>query len=123
MAGRRDGDHVFAVDLEALAVFEYSIGCIVTVERSVGARPDRFQREHRTTDDRRTGPLRKRPRSRAVVAVGMGAHDRGDRAASNRLFEGLYVLGEVRPWIDNRDLALADQIGLRAEISERRRIM
>ena len=68
----------FAVDLDRLAVVEHPVGRIIAVERRIGARADRLQRQRRAADDRRAGALRERPRGRAVVAVGVGAHDRRD---------------------------------------------
>ena len=64
-----------------------------------------------------------RPRRRAVVAVGVRAHDRDDAASADRPDQRLDMLGKVGPGIDDRDLPLADQIGLRAVISEGRRIV
>ena len=67
--------------------------------------------------------LRERPRRRAVVAVGVGAHDRSDRPAADRRLQRFEMLGQVRTGIDHRHFRRPEQIGLGAEISERRRIV
>ena len=61
VARRRNRNDRLAVDLDTLAVREHLVGRIIAVERSVGARADRFQRERRAAYDRRAGPLGQRP--------------------------------------------------------------
>ena len=58
-----------------LAILKHGVRRIVAVERRIGAWARRFERKRGTADDRRAGALRQRARCRAVVAVGVGAHD------------------------------------------------
>ena len=58
-----------------------------------------------------------------MVAMGVGAHDRRDRPAADRLLERLEVLGQIGARIDHRDLMLANQVGLGPIISESRRVV
>ena len=109
--------------VDRFAVGKHPVRRIIAVERGIGARADGLQRERRTADDRRAGPLRQRPRRGAVVAVSVRAHDRRDCPPGDRLLQRVEMLGKVGAGIDHRDLAVADQIGLRAEIGECRRIV
>ena len=120
---RRNRDDRLAVDLERLAVLKLAVGPIVAVERRIGARADRFQRQGSTADDRRACPLGQRPRRRAVIAVGVGAHDRGDRPAADRGLQRVEMLGQVRAGVDQRDFVRPEHIGLGPEVSERGRIV
>ena len=46
-----------------------------------------------------------------------------DRPSADRLLQRVEMLGQIGPGIDHRDLLVADQVGLRAVISERRRVV
>ena len=105
MARRRDRDDRLPVDLDRLAVREHPVGRIIAVERRVGARADRFQRQRRAADDRRSG--RARPAAAAAglwsrwVWVHMIAATGRPPIAS---IERIDMLGQVRPGIDDREL-------------------
>ena len=58
MPGRRHRDERSPIDLDALAVAEHPVRRIVAVERGIGARADRLQRQRRAADDRRAGRVR-----------------------------------------------------------------
>jgi len=57
-----------------------------------------------------------------MIAVGMGAGDCGERSAIKCFEDRLDMLVHVRAWIDHHHLVVANQIGLRSEIGERRRV-
>ena len=92
------------------------------VEGGVGARALVVERQRRATDNRRAGRFGQRARRRAVVAVGVGADDRGDALAFGGGEDRLDMVGQIGPRIDHRHLAGADDIGLRARIGEGRGI-
>ena len=123
VTGRRDSGYCRPVERQRFTILEHLVRPIVAVERRIGARSDRLQRQGRATDDRRPGALGKWPRRRTVVAMGVGAHDRRHRPARDCLFQRRDMFGKVRAGIDHRDLALPNHIALGAVISECRRIM
>ena len=102
------------VAVEPLAVREHPVGRIIEIEGGVGARAVILDRQRRAADDRRAGRRGERAAGRAVVAMGVGAQDRRDPLARGRGEDGVDMLGEVRPGIDHRHLAGADDIGLGA---------
>src|SRR6476469_1541031 len=120
---RRDSRDAPPVDFDSLAVLEHTRWRILPIERRVRPWADGLQRERRATDDRRARPLRQRCGGGTVVAVGVRAHDRNNLAAADRRFERVEVFRQVRPRIDDRDLARADEVGLGAVISEGGRIV
>ena len=68
---------------------------------------------------RRAGRFLQRLRRRRVVAMRVGDEDMGDPLAGEARQQRVDVLGKVGPGIDDRDLALADDIGAGAAERER----
>src|SRR6202011_728319 len=60
---------------------------------------------------RRAGRPLERPRRRRVVAMRVGDQDMRDLLAREAGEQRLDMIGEVRPRVDHRDLAVADDIG------------
>ena len=95
--------------VQRLAVGEHPVGPVVEIEGGVGARAVILERQRRAADDRRArSPPASGAARRAVVAMGVGAEDRGDPLAGERGEDRVDMLGEVGPGIDHRDLACAD---------------
>ncbi len=114
MAGRRHRLEPPTRALDPLAIRQRLVRRIVEIECRVGAWAIVGDRERRAADDRRAGPGGERAARRAVVAMGVGAGDSDDPLALGRGEDRIYVLSQIRPGIDHRDIATADDIGLRA---------
>ena len=100
--------------VDALAVVEHAVGRIGPASNPASS-PVPSHRQRRAADrSARRSRVGQRPRGGAVVAVGVGAEDRGDRPPADRRDQRVEMLGQVGPGIDHRDLVLADQIGLGA---------
>ena len=121
--GGGNGDQpLAAIKFDHLAIVQHLVGCILLVEARVGARPDAFQRQRRAANNGRTGGFPQRAAGRRMIAVRMGAGNRGKRTAIQCIEDGLNVLVHVRAWIDHHQLIVANQIGLSSEICEWRRV-
>ncbi len=122
MARRRHRGQRPARPCDRLAVRQHPIRRIVEIEGGVGARAVILDRERGAADDRRAGRRGERPAGGTVVAMGVGAEDRRDPLARRGGEDRVDMLRQIGPGIDHRDLAVADDIGLRAGIGEGRGI-
>lgn len=122
VAGRGHSGERPALATKPVAILQHPVGAIGSVERGIGARAVILQRQRRTADDRGAGSGAERRGGGAVVAMGVGAEDRRDRAAADRVEQRSEMRRVVRAGIDHRHILPAHQIGLRAGIGEGRRI-
>ena len=121
MARRGDGLDGEARSLKPLAVTEHRVGRVVAVVRGIEALgPVPLRCERLGADDARARSLPQPVRKRTVIAMGMGDEDRLDLFALDR-GEDRREMGSVsRARIDDRDRAVADDIGAGAVEGEGR---
>jgi hypothetical protein len=122
MARRRDGGQRPAVATDALPFGQHPVGGIVAVERRVGDSACIIRRKGSRADDGSPGRLCQRAAGRAVVAVVMGDQDRNHRPAGNGPDQRVQMCRVVGPRIDDRHVAVADDMRLRPRIGEGRRV-
>jgi hypothetical protein len=122
VAGRGDRGERPAVAGDLLAVGEDAVGTVIAVERGIGAGARIIEHERRAADDRRAGRGLERTARRAVVAVRVGDEDRLDRPAGDRRQQRVQMRGIVGAGVDHREVAGADEVGLRAAVGVRRGI-
>jgi len=122
-----------AVAVQAIAVAQQQIGGKVAVDPlAAGKAAGRGQRRHRRTapragiaegEDRRPGRRGQRPGQRRMVEMGMGDDDLADHLAGCQRRQKGRQMGRIgRPRIDHRHPALAEDIGVGAELGHRRRV-
>ena len=98
------------VTLDEVAVPDLDLGDELHVASLLHAAPPRAVRTV-AVDGARPDPRLERPGSGRVVVVGVGDEDVAHLLARDRGGEGLHVIGERRPGVDDRDPAPADDVG------------
>ena len=101
-----------------LAVAQGDVGLEIMVAALLGG--DARRRLGMATEgvDRRAGRLGHGARGRRMIGVGVGDEDVRDRLAAHRVEHGVDVVGHVRAGIDDRHLAVADDVGAGAHEGE-----
>ena len=122
MTRRGNGFERPAVLRDDFAIAEYAVRRVAAVKSGIGARATIFNREKGAADNFRAGCFFERGGSRAVIAMGMGADDVADRFALGRSEDRFDMARVFGARIDDRDIAVTDNIGLGASIGEGRRI-
>ena len=108
---------------QAVAVAQYLVGNIVAVERGIGARAVPFQRQRGAADDRGAGRRFQRGGGGGMIAVSVGAADRGHARLADRGQQRFKVGGVGRAGIDHRHhVRPADDVAFGPGIREIRRI-